>query len=111
MVHLRDDIWANNRGGELQIIAISVGESAATVQAWLDSNPMPFPVLVDQDYEVFSLFTNGGVPFNSVIDAEHQLRFRGTGFSASALQYWIDAIFEEAPADASSWSNIKALYQ
>lgn len=110
MVHLRDNIWQDYRDVELQIVAVSVAESPAVVADWLEDNPMPFTILMDEFYEVTPLFTGGGVPFNTVLDGDPTLRFRGTGYSPDALTYWIDAILEESPAMASSWSELRSIY-
>jgi methyl-accepting chemotaxis protein len=37
-------------------IVVIVGQKKESVQKWLESNPMPFPFLIDQDREVIKAF-------------------------------------------------------
>ncbi len=111
MGHLRDDIYPMyNRDQSVEILAVSIGEHPTTVQNWLNNNPMPFPVLVDQSYEVYQLFTNSGFPYNVMLDGDYTLHHSTGGFNQSQMIGWIDEILEEAPAAATNWSELRSLY-
>ncbi len=94
----------------LEIIAISIYEPPGAVEAWHDTNPMPFPVLVDQYGEVYSQFASGPFPFNVVIDGDHVLRYHAPYYNLSEITGWIDTILDEAPATESTWSELRTIY-
>ncbi len=112
MVHLRDSVFPmyQERESSVYFLAISIYESPAAVQAWLDDNPMPFDVAVDQFGDVYPLFATGGFPFNAIIDDDLVLRYHSIGYNAEVLTGWLDTLLDEAPAAPTSWTELKSLY-
>jgi peroxiredoxin Q/BCP len=81
---LRDDYERFTALGA-EVLAVSA-ESPARSEAYLRSNPLPYPTLVDQDHKVFDaydvtsrLISLGQRPGLFVIDADGIVRFQEVG--------------------------------
>ncbi len=112
MGHLRDVVFPmyQERDSSVRFLAVSIYESPGAVQNWLDNNPMPFDVVLDQYGDVYPLFATGGFPFNAIIDDEFILRHKSIGYNAEMLTDWLDLLLDEAPATESSWSELRSIY-
>lgn len=82
MQALYDDL----KGKGLEIVAVDVGEDAATVAAFLKANHYTFPVLLDTKGVVAasSLYAANAIPTNYVIDRKGQVVGRKIGIDGPA---------------------------
>lgn len=63
----------------ISLIAINVGEDAETIEQFLASYPVEFPLPMDLDSRVVQSYPVKGLPTTFVIDAEGRLAYVATG--------------------------------
>lgn len=59
----------------LEILAVDVGESTQTMEAFLKDKPVEFPVLMDSDGEALRRWGIYAFPTTLVLDREHRIRY------------------------------------
>lgn len=64
---------------DLVVLAISIGESAKSVESYLASNPVTFPVLLDRRKLVARMYAITAVPSTFLIDREGRLLAKALG--------------------------------
>lgn len=55
-------------GADFAVYAISVGETKATVQAFLKKTPYTFPIVLDPDGQISAMFAGRGIPTTFILD-------------------------------------------
>lgn len=63
----------------ISLVAINVGEDADTIEQFLASYPVEFPLPMDLDSRVVQSYPVKGLPTTFVIDAEGRLAYVATG--------------------------------
>lgn len=66
-------------GDKIHIIAVNAGEDEDTVRDFIKSNNYTFPVALDEDYDVASLYPTNGIPYTVVVDANGKITHVSTG--------------------------------
>jgi len=61
------------------IVAVSVGEDSATVQGYLEENPVPFTIVLDSDRTVTRQFNVKTLPTSFLVDSTGTILRTGTG--------------------------------
>jgi len=89
---------AQQKQGEIEVIAIDVGQSASTVQAFLQdlfgTNETAMIVALDSDGEVFVDYCltygnpKGAVPFTLFVDGEGVIQYKRIGAFMSEKELW-----------------------
>ena len=74
-----DELHAEVDPSEVQFLAINVGETPETVQRYVENDPFPYPVLLDQSEQLMSRYQLLGLPTLMVIDKEGAVSFVRTG--------------------------------
>jgi len=64
---------------DLVVLAVSVGESAKRVESYLSSNPVTFPILLDQKKLVARKYGITAVPATFLIDRQGRLLAKALG--------------------------------
>ena len=110
---LEQDIWQVYQDSGVTVIAIDIAEPAALVRGWMLANQVTYHIWLAPDWSVFDLFADSrSIPFNTVLDRDHTLRYSQLGFDREVIIDMIETIIEEdtTPASATTWSGIKSLY-
>jgi thiol-disulfide isomerase/thioredoxin len=55
-------------GADFAVYAVSVGETKATVEGFLKSNPYTFPIVLDPDGRTSAVFAGRGIPTTYILD-------------------------------------------
>jgi thiol-disulfide isomerase/thioredoxin len=76
----------------LEILAVDVGESATTMEAFLANKPVDFAVLMDSDGEALRRWGIYAFPTTLVLDREHRIRYAVFGAFDWSSQEVIDAL-------------------
>ncbi|MDZ7774048.1 MAG: TlpA disulfide reductase family protein [Balneolaceae bacterium] len=65
------------------IVAISVSEEPQTVKTYLNQNPVPFTILLDEDGSVSQRYRVQALPTSFLVDSTGQVLQTGVGFQQS----------------------------
>jgi thiol-disulfide isomerase/thioredoxin len=85
---------AQQKIGEINVIAVNVGESASTVQAFFGDYEPVMVVALDQSTGVFTDYCQnyinprGSIPFTLFIDSEGLVRYKRIGAFSSEAALW-----------------------
>lgn len=71
---------ADRRGGSgFAVLAVDVGEVPVRVRRFFAADPVPFPVLLDEDRAALKAWKVVALPSSFVLDASHRLRLYADG--------------------------------
>lgn len=90
--------WEQVRPEGIELIAVNVGEDAATIAQFTASHPVGFPLPMDVDMTVVQSWPVKGLPTTFVVDAEGRLAYRAEGereWDAPALLDQVRALKRE----------------
>jgi len=74
------EIYSEQTGNNVVVIAVDVKENAATVQDYANSKSLTFPILLDTDAKVVQKYClPGALPITLFIDAEGTIKARKIG--------------------------------
>lgn len=79
----------------LQVIGINVDENPAAARAYLKSNPLPFPVVLDGKKDIMNRFHSRGVPTTFWVTADGTIRQRSIGYDDDArpkVERWLNEL-------------------
>lgn len=110
---LEHEIWQVYRERGVTVIAIDIQELAVLVQAWVLANDITYHVWLAPDWSVFDPFTDSpALPYNTVLDRDHVLRYAQLGFDRDAIIAMVETILDEdsTPVESSTLSGVRALY-
>lgn len=65
------------------IVAVNVGEDSVTVKNYLDNNPVPFTIVLDQDERVSEAYNVEALPTSFLIDSTGSVQRSGVGIQSS----------------------------
>lgn len=87
-------------GDDLTLIAVDLGEDAETVERFLEKKGYEFPVALDPDGEIGSLYPSDGIPYTVLIGRDGKIAVTHLGaYDADAMyEYYcgeIDALLTE----------------
>lgn len=71
--------WQRLQEHDVVLLAVSVGEDAATVQEFLDVIPVSFPILLDENIRALGDWPAHSLPTTFVIDRKGRIVFRAVG--------------------------------
>lgn len=77
----------NEYGAGLTILAVNCGESATAVQSFVSANGYTFPIALDTNYAINSLYPTNGIPYTIVIDEYGVIRHITVGASTADVMY------------------------
>lgn len=80
---LMAELYEEHASDGFGIIAVSVSEDRPTVQRYLDSNPMPFPILLDSDGAISQDYRVQALPTSFLVDSTGTVVQTGVGFQRS----------------------------
>lgn len=66
-------------GDKINILAVNSGEDADTVKDFIKSNNYTFPVALDENYDIATLYPTNGIPYTVVVDANGKITHVSTG--------------------------------
>ena len=87
-------------GEDLALLAVNCGEDEETVTAFLEKNGYTFPVALDPEYEISSLYPTDGIPYTVVIGPDGTVAVTQVGAADADTMYAhycevIDGLLEE----------------
>jgi len=88
-------IWETYRDQGLTVLGIGAGMSQATCQTWINTYGLTHPVLSDPTDQVYSLFGDGYVPYNAIIDGGMILQYTTSGFSEPVVVTTIEQLLAQ----------------
>lgn len=74
-------------GDKIGLIAVNAGEDTDTVKDFITSNNYTFPVALDENYEIASLYPTNGIPYTVVVDANGKITHVSTGAMDADTMY------------------------
>ncbi len=77
----------------VEFLAISLGEDQATVQAYVDKTPFPYPVLLDPNDELSGRLGIYALPTVMIVDQSGEVAYRQPGLSSGEV---LRRVLEEA---------------
>lgn len=87
-----EEHFAEN-GGDLVILGVNVGEPADKVGEYVEELGLTFPILLDTESEVYSLYRVRGMPTTFFVDAEGIVRYQHIGsLSETQLVNYLEKI-------------------
>ena len=92
--HVQAGIIDRFAGKPFKMIAISRGELRAKVAKFIADNGYTFPVGLDPDETIFSLFASNYIPRNFLIGADGKVVFAGVGYDEEEFKKLTDKIDE-----------------
>ncbi|MCM1191289.1 MAG: TlpA family protein disulfide reductase [Butyrivibrio sp.] len=87
-------------GDALTLIAVDLGEKADTVESFLERNGYDFPVALDTEGDIGSLYPSDGIPYTVLIGRDGRIAYIHLGASGADEMYEsycaeIDTLLEE----------------
>ncbi len=76
-----EPLWREVKGHGVQFLAADMGEPEETVRGFLHLNPMPYPVLLDQDSRISDSLNITALPTLMVIDKKGGVRYLQPGLA------------------------------
>ncbi|MBI1293283.1 redoxin domain-containing protein [bacterium] len=109
---LEKTIWKPLAGGDFQLIAVAVRASDAEVRQLAEATSVSFPVMSDEDGQIFGLFAADGVPRTVVFDKKGRLAYQHGGFRPgreAEFRKVVDLLVagESVPASLSSKASAR----
>lgn len=80
MSHMQEGVIDHFAGKDLVVLPISRGETRATVEAFVDKMKYTFPVGLDENKAIYSLYATNYVPRSFVIDREGRVAYYVVGY-------------------------------
>lgn len=80
MSHMQEGVIDHFAGKDLVVLPISRGETRATVEAFVDKMKYTFPVGLDENKAIYSLYATNYVPRSFVIDCEGRVAYYAVGY-------------------------------
>lgn len=77
------DIYNQYSDRGFDIVAVSVGEDSATVQGYLNENPVPFTIVLDTNRAITRRFNVEALPTSFLVDSTGNIIRTGTGVQES----------------------------
>lgn len=74
-------------GDDLTLIAVDLGEDAETVENFLERNGYEFPVALDLEGDIGSLYPSDGIPYTVLIDRDGKIAFTHLGAYKADVMY------------------------
>ena len=74
-----DELHREYDPGEVQFLAIDLGEDEATVRDYVAKAPFPYPVLLDPTEELSMRYEIFGLPTVMIVDPKGRITFKRTG--------------------------------
>lgn len=74
-------------GDDLTLVAVDLGEDAGTVESFLSRNSYEFPVALDVDGSIGSLYPTDGIPYTVLIGRDGKIAFIHLGAAKADVMY------------------------
>ncbi len=72
------ELW-NEYGEDMHILAVNVGENKKAIEEFLKKTPYSFPIVMDSDTRVSSLYKVSGIPVTYIIGKDGTILFSRVG--------------------------------
>jgi peroxiredoxin len=97
MPHLENDVWKRFKNDDFLLIGIDLKEDLSTVQNFIESTKISYPVAIDKDGSIFEKFTlpKAGVTRNIVINKSGEIIFLSRLFQKQEFNQMIETIDQE----------------
>ena len=88
------EAYRRHKADGLEIVAVNVDRDPSKVAPFLQTMPLPFPVLLDPGKEIMSTFQSrtGGVPLTFYVQADGKIRQRATGFDPNKKKEFNESV-------------------
>lgn len=88
------DAYSKHKSDGLEIVAINVDRSSSKVAPFLETMPLPFPVILDPGKDIMKRFHSrtGGVPLTFYVQADGKIRQRSTGFDPKKMRAFNESV-------------------
>jgi len=86
--------YRKHKAEGLEVVAINVDRSSSKVAPFLETMPLPFPVILDPGKDIMKRFHSrtGGVPLTFYVQADGKIRQRSTGFDAKKMREFNESV-------------------
>ncbi|MBI4595395.1 MAG: TlpA family protein disulfide reductase [Candidatus Tectomicrobia bacterium] len=95
---IEKDIWQRFRGEGLKVIAIGPKESSEQASIWCTQHKLTYPVMRDDEGEIYKMYGTGSVPFHILIDQDFLIRLSQEEFERDSYREIIRDTLESSPA-------------
>ncbi|MBN1880293.1 redoxin domain-containing protein [bacterium] len=79
----------------LMVLGIGAGQSQAACQNWINTHGITHPVLSDASSTIYTLFGDGFVPYNAIMDCDDIVLYTIAGFNETAVRSTIVTALED----------------
>jgi len=88
------DAYRKYKKDGLQIVAVNVDRNSEKVPPFLETMPLPFPVILDPKKEIMDGFhsRNGGIPLTFWVQSDGLIRQRSTGFDPNKKKEFEESV-------------------
>ncbi len=73
--HVEKEVWQPFRGEGIVVLGVDYKEKADTVRRFVEQMGITYPVVLDENGEIFNRFARGGVTRNVVLDQDRTIIF------------------------------------
>ncbi len=112
---LEHNIWQVYQDRGVTVIAVDIMEPLPLVQGWAAANEVSYHIWLAPDWALFQLYEEfGGIPYNTVIDREMNLRYKQVGFDQNGIIDVIETVLDETSTpveNVATWGGVKALFR
>ncbi len=95
MPPLQKEVFEGIQDPDFVMVAISRGEAEAVVREFLADNPYTFPIALDTDKKIYSLFATQYIPRNYVVDKQGVVQWASIGFEEDEFAAMVKQIKAE----------------
>lgn len=88
---IETEIW-RELNGRVVVLAIARGENASAIHMFNKRAGLTFPLIPDTNKQLYSLFADGGIPRNYVIDSTGVIVYQSLGYSEGGFHELVDAV-------------------
>ena len=96
---LTEQIWQVHQDQQVVILGVGSDWSTYSCEGWVNAFGLSYPMLDDSDSEIYSMFGDGYVPYNVIIDHQGIVLYAQSGFNSGAIVNVISDALENIDAD------------
>ena len=102
---LTEQIWQVHQDQPVVVLGVGSDWSTYSCEGWVNAFGLSYPMLDDSDSEIYSMFGDGYVPYNVIIDHQGIVLYAQSGFNSGAIVNVISDALENIDADSDGVYN------
>ena len=82
---LTEQIWQVHQNQQVVVLGVGSDWSTYSCEGWVNAFGITYPMLDDSDSEIYSMFGDGYVPYNVIIDHQGIVLYAQSGFNSGVI--------------------------